>query len=584
MLAPILPLALAAALLQSEPPEASLIRATPADTDVVVRVRGIEAARDDLVAMIKATSPALGAQAGPALEQAVASFSEMFGAEAVKTPFLGLIRVAPPEQPGQNPWAVIVPTDNPEGVLKALNAGKAPAIETKDGVGSFAGQRGDTVYTASGSGFVVFGLDEPLVRSVQARGEKPALDKVLTGALGESFHRGDVGLYVNLARLHDRYKEQIAQAKEQFFAALDQAGQQAGNAEMMGFVKNMYGGLFDATKYGDALTLSLDFDADRLAIDSVVAFKPESEPAKVLAGAQPGSSEALGKLPADAAYYVHMNLDPSLAARLQAMSLSMVAPGQKPSPEFEAAIQAQKGQGRIATTGAMSFGEKGMTNLTVVEVADPKAYLDASAKMLQAFKSKDDAGLMGIIKDVKVTPKAETHKGFTFDRVEMVFDLEKLGQAQPNNPAAASLRSMFGGDASNTWMGTDGKIGVTLNAPSWEAARDLLDTYLSGTDTVGALPGFQAVRSKLAEKPTVIGLFSAQGLLAQITFQLRTMLGAPDLKPPGDLPKEPVFVGASVVPVANGLHVQAVIPTAVGPVFEKGLVPIITRMQGRVDQ
>jgi hypothetical protein len=53
------------------------------------------------------------------------------------------------------------------------------------------------------------------------------------------------------------------------------------------------------------------------------------------------------------------------------------------------------------------------------------------------------------------------------------------------------------------------------------------------------------------------------------------MLKKPDLKVPEEMPKDPTFLGASLTPhPSEGYEFHAVIPSSVGTVIAKGVVPI----------
>src|SRR5438552_1491745 len=120
MFAYTLTLWVATAVGQAAPAEAAWLKAVPAEAEVVVRVRGLEAGRDDLVKMLEAMSPALADQAKPALEQGLSQFTERHGKKAATTPWLALLRLPKPDAvgPGQPPpFAVIVDSNNYDAIL-----------------------------------------------------------------------------------------------------------------------------------------------------------------------------------------------------------------------------------------------------------------------------------------------------------------------------------------------------------------------------------------------------------------------------------------------------------------------------------
>jgi hypothetical protein len=64
------------------------------------------------------------------------------------------------------------------------------------------------------------------------------------------------------------------------------------------------------------------------------------------------------------------------------------------------------------------------------------------------------------------------------------------------------------------------------------------------------------------------------------TSLFAAMFKNPDLKLPDDLPKDPAFLGASLTPRPPvGYEFHLVIPTSVGTLIDKGLVPLFRQLQ-----
>lgn len=559
------------AALGQAPDAAGLLDAVPAEADVVVRVRGVEAVRDDLIAMIKAMSPALGDQAGPGLEQAAMQFRTSFGEAAATQPFLMLLRVVKPDDPASPPFAIVVKSAHYEAVLKALSGGKAPTLKHEEGgIDSFDGPTGSAWFSARGASTVAFGPDKTLVAKFARPGDS-ALVKTLSPGLRKQFFGGDLGVYVNLKALATRYDKEIDQGKQGFLGALDQAGQKMGNAAVMEMTKSMYGGLFDSVKEADALALNLDFSAEGLAVGGDLTVKADSAAAKRIAGAKSGDAAAVAKLPADAAYFMAMNLDSKTFESFQKMGMGMMSAGGKPSPELEAALEKQRAIGRVELVSTVSM-VNGMRMFNLMTVADPKAFLASSEALIKALKGSDSPA--NVYKDVTITPGAETYAGFTFTRIEMTLDPDKIAKLTAGNPAGAgAMKAMFGGERVLSWYGVNETQMLQVIAPNWDDAKAQVDAYFKGGNTLGALAGYRAIRAKIADRANVVFLMSIQGLLRQMAAQFSG-------KVPDDLPKEPAFLGGSLTTTPpTGFEFHFVVPSAVGPVFEKGLVPMIQNAQ-----
>jgi hypothetical protein len=583
MLAALAPLTVALALAQATAPEIHALKHVPDQADVVVRVSNLSAARDDVAAMVKAMSPMYGPQLAPVLDQGLASFGQMYGNEATKNPFLVAIRIVKTDDPRQPPFAVIIPASSPSDVLDVV-AGPGAKLTPKDGLDTFTGKQGETLYTTKGADFVAFGPDRTLIEGVGKLSAESggAVAKLLDSPLGKSFGQGDIGIYVNAGTLASRYQGQIANAKQQFLGLMDMAAQQqGGNAGMMNAVKEIYAALFDSAGDLDSLTLSIDAAPAGLAVDGTLTARSGTRAANFLADLQSAGTDGLAKLPADQAYYSFFNMDAALVQKFQSVGMSFVTPEGKPTPETEKALKALADQGGVVTYGGMSFGAEGMRGLTVAEAKDPAGLVTANTLMAQSLGNKANPAL-GMFKDISFTPAAETYKGFTFNRTTMTIDVEKLGG--DDAPTVKSLRGMYGGDTMSTYSGTDGKVVLTVISRDFDSAKSLVDAYLApGSQTLGTTASYTAARKQFPEKVSVLGLISAQGLVKQIVGQLGTVLGNSAIKVPSDLPAEPVFLGGAADPIAGGVHFKGVLPSTAGPVFEKGILPVVQGLQGRAD-
>src|SRR5262245_14359519 len=121
------------AALSQAPPEAALLRAVPADVDVAIRVRGVEATRNDLAAMLKSMSPDWADTVEHALEKPLEEFRQRHGEPAYRSPWIGLFRMAAPAPEGGPPFAIVVPSEEYKGVLKGAVGGKEVELKKQEG-------------------------------------------------------------------------------------------------------------------------------------------------------------------------------------------------------------------------------------------------------------------------------------------------------------------------------------------------------------------------------------------------------------------------------------------------------------------
>lgn len=552
-----------------------MLKAAPAEVDLAVRTRGLEATRDDVLAMLKAINPDWANMAEGTLAGPLGQIREHHGAHAVTSPFLVLVRIGEAaDGGGPPPFAVLVPSDDYKGVIKELSGGKDVELKHQDGdYDAFDAPDGNgSWYAAKGQGIVAFGSSKSLVADIAKRGGK-TLDSVVTGAGAKAFFGGDFGIYVNAASLATRYEAQIDQFRQTFMGALDQAAQQGNNAGVMQFAKDLYGGMFDSIKYADGLTAHIDISEKGAHLAAFLKVKNDSEAAKSIAGVKSDALASLDRLPPDAMAYVYMNVGARTFDRLQGMSLKMINTGGKPSPEVEKAQAELHSLGRIESLGTAAF-EKGVRSFKDIRVSDPRKYIDASIAINRAMSGGE--GQSALLKDLKVESGAQTYEGLTFTHVVATMNAEKLAELSGNQPGQVdAIKAMFGDGRLSNWYGTDGKRLFEVAAPTWDEAKTLIDSYLKGSGGVGRTAGFKAVRSELPEQAAFVMLFSTQGLVRMFAKIFAITTKNPNLKPPDDMPKEPAYIGASLTPhAAEGYEVHLVLPGAAGTVVAKGLVPL----------
>ncbi|HEV3162949.1 MAG TPA: hypothetical protein VGZ22_02830 [Isosphaeraceae bacterium] len=564
--------------------DAAWLKSVPADIDVVAQVRGLEPVHDDLVKMLDATSPALAAQAKPALQQLLDQFTGQFGKAASASPFLMMLRLPKADALGTPPFGVVVKSSDYPSVLKSLAGpqGDAKPKSEGGGVDSIKGSDGKPVFTFKGNGFIAFSNDEFLVRAIAK--PKATLESALGASLRSRLLAGDVGLYVNLAAVQKRYGDEIEQFKQQMLANMDNPAQAATNPEMIKAAKSVYSRMFDALKDGQALVLNFDFDPAGLDMTGEALSRPGTDTAKHLTAKKTSTAETLGKLPADLTTYIYFNSGEAMLERLQSWSFQAAGgPGEAPSPEIKKALDMQREADVKEMSVASGLGQQGIKGISVSTYADPKKAIEAVTAMAKAIKTSKSPALAAI-KEIKIEPNAQTYHGFTLNRSVITFDPEKFAQQQKGVPNASKMLKAIVGDSLNNWYGTEGKVVVSAVAADWDKAKAEIDSFLTGQGSVGKTASYQKLRAKLPAQVNGLVLVSAQGLIQQITQMLGMLPDTPGVKPAADLPKEPQLLGVAIVGTTGGVQFQLHAPSAAGEVFEKGLAPLLQGVAGKVNQ
>lgn len=561
---------LAAALGQA-PDQSAWLKAIPADVAVVARVKALETVRDDILKMLDAMSSNAVALARPQLEQGLAMMEAQSGKHSVQHPFYVLLSL-PKDGPIPG-WAVLVESENYEAVVKSVSKKDDFKSAPKDGLDTFDGSDGQTWYAAKGKGFVAFGPDQTILKAVA--NPKATLDEKIAGDVKKEFLAGDLGVYVNVAALQGQYGDQIDQAKQTFLGLLDNAGGQM-DAKTVGMMKTLYAGMFDSVKDGDALAFSVDFTPSAFSLSGSATVKADSKAAKGLATAKSGPAEGFGKLPADGFMYSYMNPSPESFKAIAKLGTAYVSGGGKSTAEME------KGQAMLAEAGglevyqAMASGSGGMTGMAALAYSTPKD----PAKAVEATTMTNTAlkGAEGMFKDVVVTPKVATYKGFVLNELKATYDLEKM--TPPNAPGGPdAIRKLMGGDTMTVWYGTDGKSMLSVSGKDLDEAKAKIDAFLTGDNSLSKIPPYDSLRRMLPANISGAILVNAQGLVKVVSETAGAMSGKA-LSIPADMPKETALFGGSFTASTKGYQFTFVVPSNVGPVIEKGLIPMLQGLTG----
>ena len=569
------------------PGEAAWLKAVPGDAEVVLRFRGAEPVRNDLVTMLEAMSPTLAAQAKPALQTALEQMRVNAGEEAIATdaPILVVIRLPGGNDPPAGPRVALYVRTKDYAALQRSVAG--PDHEAKPqarpgGYDALSDRAGNPSFTFQGDGFAVVANDEGLIRGIAA--PKSTLDGALGGELRDRLLGGDAGVYVNLAAVRSRYGDQIEQLRQAILAGVERGAAGTGGPKVGAMIRGAYGGLFDTFKDARALAVSIDLAAEGLALTGRITVAPDSPAARSLADARSGTADLLARLPADSTFFLDLNVDPSSYQSLQNLSMSFLrGAGGELSEELQKVMRLQSEAGPREVAATSAFGRGGARTVNLMTFDDPRKAVESFDRSFQAMRAKPRG--LEWIKDVRIQPRAQTHGGFELARATMSLDLDRLAKLQPETPGAAALLRAMLGETMSTWYGTDGKVVLSVTAPDWEQARALIDAATAGRGSLGSSAGFRAVRSRLPERLGGAFLLSAQGFVRQMSAQLAALQPEnPNIKPPADLPREPALFGGALSPAADGYQFQAVVPSAVGPVIEQGLLPLFQGIQARAPQ
>lgn len=547
-------LILAAALGQAAPAETAWLKAVPSDTHVVVRVGALQKVSGDLTKMLKAMSPQLGEQAGPAVQVAIDQLGGMIGKAALPIDGPGLVLVNIPRDGSTVPAiAWLVQGGDYEAFQKAAAGQTGKVKPAKGKLGQVDLSNGMAAYTAKGDGYLAIGTNEALVSRIGSGG--------LPAEVGPALGHGDIALYANFAEINKQFGSQIDQARETFLQMLDQV---PGGEEQAKAAKQMYAGLFDAIKTLKALTLSLDFDPKGLTLD-VRTYGPQSgSPSKPIA------SDFLATLPANFAFYI--SYSPGFTEKVQDWGVqiaSQMIPQGAQALKLNAEKYRQAGAG--AMVSALDLGADGFRAIARTEATKPEELVAVTEEGTKLSKENAAAG----IKTVDIGPPLN-YQGYAFKKLTVAMDIDKLNDQMKNLPGGgAGFKRMLHDGTISSWIGSKPGEFLSVTAKDEAEAKAIVDS-LGKPTTLSGSTGFKALQAALPERSDMVVAASGQGIL-------RFISGIAGIEIP-KLPEEPAFLGLSYTQQPEGSYLRLVIPDTFGPIVEDGFIPAFSKIAGQLNR
>ncbi|QDV33236.1 hypothetical protein [Tautonia plasticadhaerens] len=592
----------------SQAVEAQWLDQLPGDLPIIVRIGGIGQATDNFVTMLRAMSPEAAEQVGSQIQATVSEFTRSLGAGQGEAPALLLIDVVPPGQLGQQislqggqlqvkPRAIAVfATSDYDQALSAI-AGKEDAQkQTDQGVDSITAANGETVYAVNKQGFAAISQHEDLIRKVSSAPQQ-TLAQTIDEGLRSYFLDGDIGMYVDLAAITETYGDEIDQAQNFLKAQTDRAAEQGADfTEQAQFATQQ---LFKAAKNARAVASHATFAEQGLTISGKLAMNEDYEPIRRMAEAGDSPAEELATLPRGNAYYSFDVFDPEAinwelipGANEVREYLPEIAKVME-SPEFQKAQEQFRAAGKATYIATLGLGET-RTGLSVMKAENSESVVEAVRSAVAAVKGKDFA----LIKELNIEQGAQDYQGYSFDKITAAYDFDAFtkeveAEAKKLQPEAAEgqqgeqqqkpidreeavevLRKVVG-ESTTVWVGSNGEQVVNLLAANWEDAQKQLDAYLADDQGIGQTESFKKVRAQLPDRVRSLYMVDMQTGTRQVLAEARQATGDQDLRAGQEMPEQPAMVGLAVVAEPDGLRFTGFVPSEVGPVIEKGIVPLV---------
>ena len=556
--------------------EESPLAQVPDSAPVVLHVRGVEQTKKNVLALLREALP--GDEGRRTVGQVRDAIDDVLQGRAFEGrkldgvapggPVFLMLTEFPADLRDPTPVALVVRVSDyaafRDGLLteeERKDLEKRPGYETtlvKDRQVFFIDRRDYAVVTLSRDA------------AKQFAGKLNGLDRKLPAEAAAKLLGSDLSVYVDLPAVMKEYGEQIVafrQTLEQGFEDQMKAqGMDADTAKAYREVmKVLYSGMVQFLRDSDALLLTADARPEGVSLHVEVRIRPDTKTSLFLRMEEPTALEELEALPGgQRGYSINRPLSGDVAGPLM-RALSKLGPG-GPAEAFREALQPEEGAAptlQIGFSGDLA-GEEG---IEVSECDDPSKLVKENLKGFQVM----DAGTPGeaVLKEKpEITEGERTYRGFHFDRVRLVYDLNAT--AKMFHVDVGAVRKRFGGDETLEWLGEDGKRFVQVKARRWSDAQRYLDAYLDkGDDALGGREAYRGARKHLPEKASMLGL-QETSLYSQLVLDtISQATGGPALTAPRPAPGKEVYAGAAMVVRKDQVAVDLWLPSKIAAdVFE----------------
>jgi hypothetical protein len=490
----------------------------PADTPVLLHVRGFERTKGRLLAMAKNALPDLAPQKWDKFD---AEISKALDGRVLKglpkdgSVFVAIFDPAAIFAGNVAEYAAIIQvTSYADFRDAALKVDERKALK-KDPAGYEQVRINDQdFYFIKREQYAVVTPSKAL--ALRFAKKQAGLDSTLPRDLASRLLDADAAVFLNMVALNKTFADQIRQFRQEFEMMMSQSANLSGaKGSTMEMAKRIASPIFQGMEDTQAMVASFDFSPEglKLRVDSSVG--KDSKTKTLLEDFKSSAFTELSKLPAGALGYTGVAVDSKLFRALMPFMLGFL--DDPNSPEGKAYMQAMQALGEAKPGSMVQSFSMPASGLTVWDYKYPDKAAAAQLELMQHVK----AGSIYMSRVIKGQPEikanAQTYRGFKLHSAGYTWDLDTMisqgagvpVQTEAQKEQMKNMMKLMVGERMNYWFGSNGTSFVMLAGDNWEAARKLLDAYLDRKQTIADEKAFQETRKQLSAQATVLGLIDA---------------------------------------------------------------------------
>lgn len=433
------------------------------------------------------------------------------------------------------PWLVIADVTNYEAFRDSLGgSADEPGVELEslDGGVDRVSRGGSTVFFARwGEGRAVAARSEEAVRSL-IKGDLPTVE--LTKGQVRVIRAADIAAYVDVGRIWDRFKQEIALVQQQFDMqmALVAAQMQSDAFEQQLAIMRA---IFRLPDYVRNVVVGASVKPEQIVLEEVLVPVEGSALASLLGGHRDRRGSRIGRLPAGQHVYFEAAGLEGILSELGAQWLRSIWGSSKLDESVvREANEALQAAGVRLQASTFSLDPAGGVRQVSVVVADKPAELrKRSVAMWKRFAESEELKRKSFVKSLTIKENALTYRGITFDRIEVRWDLDALvNRVAVAQPQAAEATRAFLGEGTVLYQGIYEDAFLLVMSPDEGYFRKVIDAYIAGEGAAGNSKEFVEALKSAAKSSQLIGLLNMGDYLKVGLQQVIPGVVKPDVQLP----------------------------------------------------
>jgi hypothetical protein len=548
------------------------LRSVPSGIDLAIRIRGIEAARGDLVRFLATLNLEAATLLNQKLDEYIKPFQVGAGKEIFEadTPLIAMISFPGKKGDVDEPlvYAVLFKAKDYATFQRSVTGTKDfVPVAHPEGYETLRDFSGTSYYTMKGDGFVGISTNEDLMKRMVAA--KDGLDRRLDLERRKAFLAGDLAIFADVARLLDRFGSQFDERARGVLQSTEGLNQRALDAASVETIKKAETAVVDLVKSTKYALINADAAPEGLILNGWIGGRG------VEVDRPAGSTgwESIGKLPADSTFFVKASAPVAAALDRAALALGFGFEDENDPVRREIA-ELDRSAGIVEAVSATEFIDSGPSYISIKRYQDASKSVASIRRALESVASGDRVGSTRI-KGVTFDKEPIEHRGFSLTHCRIDYSLARL----PRSGAIAF--AMLIGASRELWFGRNGDVVVTVAAPSVEAAKALIDATEAPKRGLGESATFRTIRAKSPASIDFLAVVNLKGLCRRLSIQLSRLYPGNSSFELRALPEEQANAGISFSTNSNGVSFTIVAPSALGPIFNTGVIPLFNALSAQ---